>query len=122
MSENPEYRHEKSENGVINNTDNDPELEPEIESHEQNVSHLLFFNRPPEAFAVGPEILRLFKNSLEIIFRDAVAIVHLAYHAVSPPEAVTFVVDVYLLLNVSFDCYYTTVLFKLHVTYLTSWI
>ena len=51
MSDNQEYRHEKSENGGIYNTDNDPEVEPEIESHEQNVSHLLFFKRPPEAFA-----------------------------------------------------------------------
>ena len=45
MSDNLEYRHEKSENGGINNTNNDPELQPEIESHEQNVSHLLFFQK-----------------------------------------------------------------------------
>ena len=65
MSDNPEYRHEKSENGGINNTDNDPQLEPEIESHEQNVSHLLFSKGLSSV--LGPRILGPFKNSLEII-------------------------------------------------------
>ena len=38
MSEKPEYRQEKSDNAVLTNTENDPELEPEVESHEKNVS------------------------------------------------------------------------------------
>ena len=59
MSDNPQYRLEKSENGGINNTDNDPQLEPEIESHEQNVSHLLFSKSLMKPLP--------FKNSLEII-------------------------------------------------------
>ena len=39
MSEKPEYRHEMSDNAVLTNTENDPELEPEVESHDKNVSH-----------------------------------------------------------------------------------
>ena len=44
MSEKPEYRPEKSENGVINNTEKDHE--PEIETHEQNVSQKLTLKPP----------------------------------------------------------------------------
>ena len=62
MSENPEYRHEKSENGVINNTDNDPELEPEIESHEQNVSHLLFFQKASESLCLTSRDSKTFQK------------------------------------------------------------
>ena len=39
MSEKPEYRHEKSDNAVLSNTENDPELELEVDSHDKNVSH-----------------------------------------------------------------------------------
>ena len=42
MSEKPEYRQEKSDNEALTNTENDPELEPEVESHEKNVSHSSF--------------------------------------------------------------------------------
>ena len=37
MSEKSEYRPEKSENGVINNTEND--FEPEIETHDSLMPH-----------------------------------------------------------------------------------
>ena len=37
MSEKPEYRHEKSDNAVLTKIENDPE--PEVESHDKNVSH-----------------------------------------------------------------------------------
>ena len=45
MSEKPEYRQEKSDNEVLTKTENDPELEPEVESHEKNVNIPLFNDR-----------------------------------------------------------------------------
>ena len=115
MSEKPEYRHEKSDNAVLTNTENDPELEPEVDSHDKNVSQwesLIFLFKWPNCIRRQPTKTVPFIKEL----RAAAVTVPLAYHAALPLEAVTFVVDVYLLSNVSL------VLLKLHVIYLTSWI
>lgn len=73
---------------------------------------MIGYNLQPNHDDIRLEPTELF-NFIKVL-RAAVVTVPLAYHVALPLEAVTFVVDVYPLSNVSL------VLFKLHVIYLTS--